>query len=107
MDLLDNTLSSSIPTQFGLLKKLRRLNMSNNTFIGGITLELGLLPELSVLYLNKNTLTGSIPSSLCGFNVDIFIDCGEIACTCCRCDASDHNVGRRLYGFQKENMDTH
>jgi Leucine-rich repeat (LRR) protein len=83
--LYQNTLSGTIPTELGLLTELSLLYLYDNTLTGTIPTELGLLTELSELYLWHNSLSGSIPSSLCGLNVSIFIDCGDITCTCCEC----------------------
>jgi hypothetical protein len=105
--LLNNQLTGSIPSQIGLLTQLTRLNLDINQLTGSIPSELGLLTqelhrfdlhtnrltgslpsELGLMtlitewWLYDNDLTGSVPFSLCSA-LEVQIDCGEIACTCC------------------------
>ena len=82
LDLFNNQMTGSIPSELALLTKLTRLDLSNNQLTGSIPSELALLTKLTDLILHNNELTGSIPSSLCSPGVFIYIDCGEIACTC-------------------------
>ena len=78
-----NELTGSIPSELALLTQLDSLWLDANQLTGSIPSEFGLLTQLFDLNLFDNQLTGSIPSSLCSAGVDIPIDCGEIACTCC------------------------
>jgi Leucine-rich repeat (LRR) protein len=107
LNLYNNQLTGSIPSALGLLTKLASLCLYNNHLTGSIPSEIGLVTQLSSLYLHTNQLTGSIPSqlgllikltslglglnrligsmpsSLCSVDATFYIDCGEIACTCC------------------------
>ncbi|KAG2300030.1 hypothetical protein Bca52824_036502 [Brassica carinata] len=88
LNLADNSFTSTIPREVGMLSRLQYLNMSSNLLQGRIppslsncstlsTLdlssnqighevpsELGSLSKLAILYLNSNNLTGKFPSSL-------------------------------------------
>jgi hypothetical protein len=55
------------------------LYLSNNTLTGSIPTQLG---QFNTLWLYNNALTGSIPEAVC-LGASPFIDCGEIACSCC------------------------
>jgi hypothetical protein len=68
IDLSNNRLSGRIPSQFGLLKGLRSLNVSSNKLAGHIPPELGNLPILESLDLSKNALDGRIPQELIRIN---------------------------------------
>jgi hypothetical protein len=83
LHLYNNDLTGSIPSELGLLIQLTYLSLVNNQLTGSIPSEFGLLTQLTYLRLAYNDLTGSIPSSLCSADRFIWIDCGEIACTCC------------------------
>jgi Leucine-rich repeat (LRR) protein len=78
-----NRLIGTLPSELGLLPELKTLSLYRNQLTGSLPSELGLLNQLDLLSLFNNTLTGSMPSSLCSADVEIAIDCGEIACTCC------------------------
>ena len=78
-----NRLTGALPSELGLLPELKTLSLYRNQLTGSLPSELGLLNQLDLLSLFNNTLTGSMPSSLCSADVEIAIDCGEIACTCC------------------------
>ena len=80
-----NQLTDSLPSELGLLTQLTVLDLYTNQLTGSLPSELGLLTNLTWVDLFDNTLTGSLPSSLCSAGVDsyIYLDCEEIACTCC------------------------
>lgn len=58
-----NTLSGTIPTEFGLFTKLKILALSRNSISGVIPTHLGGATALEELFLNKNLLTGTLPTS--------------------------------------------
>ncbi|GLJ50174.1 hypothetical protein SUGI_1067590 [Cryptomeria japonica] len=58
IDLSRNRLSGKIPSQFGLLKGLRSLNVSSNKLSGHIPPDLGSLPILESLDLSNNIQEG-------------------------------------------------
>ena len=80
-----NQLTGSIPSELGLLTQLTSINLETNKLTGSIPSQMGLLNQLHSLSLSSNNqLVGSIPSSLCSsIGATLYIDCGEIACTCC------------------------
>jgi hypothetical protein len=60
-----NTLSLSIPADFGRLMSLTDLRISTNLLSGRVPTELGLLSSrLSVLWLQESRLTGTIPTEM-------------------------------------------
>jgi Leucine-rich repeat (LRR) protein len=61
LNLSNNHLIGSIPTELGSLTKLQYLNLGSNQLIGSIPTGLGSLANLMVLYLYGNGLTGYIP----------------------------------------------
>ena len=64
LDLDDNQLTGSIPTELGDLASLTNLGLGNNQLTGSIPTEFGDLASLTVLRLYSNQLTGSsIPPS--------------------------------------------
>ena len=65
IDLRDNELSGTIPTELVQLTSLTNLFLNRNKDLTGpIPSQLGQLTALKLLYLNNNSLTGSIPSEL-------------------------------------------
>ena len=59
-----NSLTGTIPTELGELTALDFLNLASNDLFGPIPTELGELTDLTGLDLTMNTLTGPIPSQL-------------------------------------------
>lgn len=45
-------------------KKKNLSQLTNNNFVGVVPSEIGLLTRLRILYLNSNGLTGSVPPEL-------------------------------------------
>ena len=64
LDLNDNQLSGTIPTQLGNLANLEELLLTRNQLTGTIPAELGNLASLQGLYLGGNQLRGEIPPEL-------------------------------------------
>ena len=64
LDLYSNRLGGSIPAELGNLENLTGLHLSANRLGGSIPAELGNLENLTGLYLNANQLSGTIPSEL-------------------------------------------
>ena len=64
VDLHDNALAGSIPSDLGSLTNVRWLFLSSNALTGAIPGELGSLGNLESLSLWENELTGSIPAAL-------------------------------------------
>ncbi len=64
LDLSENELDGTIPSELGSLTHLEGLNLSQNQLSGTIPLELGNLTNLTTLSLYANRLSGGIPSEL-------------------------------------------
>ena len=64
LDLHDNQLSGTIPSELGNLANLTALWLNNNQLSGTIPSELGNLANLNHLTFNNNQLSGAIPSEL-------------------------------------------
>lgn len=62
--LLRNDLAGSIPTSLGSFGQLQELDLSENDLTGGIPSQLGSLAQLQRLRLSNNMLTGAIPSQV-------------------------------------------
>jgi Leucine-rich repeat (LRR) protein len=83
----DNQLNQTIPSEFGLLTKLKELVLNANRLTGYIPSQLGLLSDLSRLSLEGNQLEGSLPEEICNLMVNrslvlLRVDC-SIVCSCC------------------------
>jgi Leucine-rich repeat (LRR) protein len=79
-----NALMGSIPSKLASLTQLAYLFLDGNALTGAIPSELARLAQLTALDLSDSKLTGTIPASLCAItSLGIYIDCGEITCTCC------------------------
>lgn len=64
MDVHDNMLTDTVPTEIGSLVGLRSLLAHQNGIGGSMPTEIGLLKQLAVLRLHRNRLIGSLPSEL-------------------------------------------
>ena len=65
LDLRQNSLSGTIPSQIGNLSKIIELNLRDNELTGSIPSEIGFLKSLSLLSLRENKLSGFIPQEIC------------------------------------------
>jgi len=64
IDLSENNLAGSIPTELGLLEELEGLDLQENRIGGRIPKTLGFLSSLTAIELNSNKLVGEVPSEL-------------------------------------------
>ncbi|CAJ1930821.1 unnamed protein product [Cylindrotheca closterium] len=67
LDLGNNLLTGTIPTEFKRLKELKsRLSLASNRIRGSIPSEFGELDKLRIIDLRRNRLSGSVPEDLSG-----------------------------------------
>ncbi|CAK9134684.1 unnamed protein product [Ilex paraguariensis] len=64
IDLYNNSLYGTIPSNIGILSNLNYLDLSINRLSGMIPFEIGLLTNLRVLYIVNNLISGSIPREI-------------------------------------------
>ena len=64
LNLKENNLSGTIPSEIALLSDLRGLELDSNSLSGTIPSEIGRLSKLQVLLLDENSLEGDIPSEI-------------------------------------------
>ncbi|XP_021815711.1 receptor-like protein 2 [Prunus avium] len=64
IDVSNNNMNGSIPTEIGQLMLLHTLNLSGNNFSGNIPTQISNQKNLEALDLSRNALSGNIPSSL-------------------------------------------
>ena len=64
LPLYDKGFKGPIPTEIGLLQKLKRLELQKNQFTGKIPTEMGLWSQLNYVTLANNKLEGTIPTQL-------------------------------------------
>ena len=92
---ISNTqLVGPILSTMGNLVNLTELDLGYNQLTGTIPSTLVYLTHLKYLFLQNNTqLSGEIPSSLCSNSkISIYVDCDNIACSCCRTYNPDTRV---------------
>lgn len=70
-----SALGGSLPTSFGALNALTRVDLGGNSISGSIPSSVGGLTGLTYLALSSNALTGSIPSSFCSLKttIDLYV----------------------------------
>lgn len=81
--LSDNSLTGTIPFQFGSLTKMGFLNLSRNKLSGTLPSSLGALTKMFAIYVQGNSLTGPIPTSFCSLNIkglDMFFGDNKLTC---------------------------
>nr|XP_051203082.1 receptor-like protein EIX2 [Lolium perenne] len=61
LDVALNGLSGSVPTEIGMMKKLKYLDLAGNNLSGSVPMEIGELANLIYLDLSHNNLSGSMP----------------------------------------------
>ncbi len=66
IDLVDKSLTGSIPPKLGDLSALQVLDLRRNSLTGSIPPQLGGIASLQSLQLSKNLLDGDIPSEIAG-----------------------------------------
>ncbi|PQQ04703.1 tyrosine-sulfated glycopeptide receptor 1-like [Prunus yedoensis var. nudiflora] len=64
IDVSNNNMNGSIPTEIGQLMLLHALNLSGNNFSGNIPTQISNQQNLEALDLSRNALSGNIPSPL-------------------------------------------
>ncbi|KAK9190159.1 hypothetical protein WN943_018761 [Citrus x changshan-huyou] len=64
LDLGNNLLSGSIPSEINKLQELNYLNLSHNSINGKIPSQLREIPRIRTMDLSMNNLSGSIPESV-------------------------------------------
>ncbi|KAF8035162.1 hypothetical protein BT93_C1253 [Corymbia citriodora subsp. variegata] len=85
-----------IPEEFGFLKKLTYLELSNNDIDGNIPLLIGELESLQRLHLDNNHLKGPIPNEICNLT-----SLGELVLQQNRISGSIPNCIGNLSNLQK------
>lgn len=82
INLLANSMSGTISTQFGLISDLQWLALDFNFFVSGtIPSELGQLTQLTRLSLSLNSFHGTIPSELGGMASLVQLDLDSLSLT--------------------------
>lgn len=64
LDLSDNNLVGTLPSQLGDLPQLQTLNLTRNTLSGALPTTLGALTRLQTLDLSENQLSGALPAQI-------------------------------------------
>ena len=89
LDMYDNNLGGTIPTQIGNLVALVSLDFSGNNLTGSIPEELGNLANLDILTIDGNDfdIGTTVPEEICDLGLSQLItDCDNqyfVVCSCC------------------------
>jgi hypothetical protein len=91
LDLGSNRLTSSIPSTIDKLSKLVGLSVFDNMLTGTVPSMLANLQSLEMLYIDSNNFEGPLSTGICLLNLENFwSDCEAIQCTCCtKCCSND------------------
>lgn len=89
-----NQLSGTIPTEVGVLRKLRVLDLAHNLISGTIPTTL-LRTDLQMLYVSNNDITGTVPYDLAilsqqwtDYNTNLFNEAAPVVTDTCPVDAT-------------------
>jgi hypothetical protein len=84
LDLGSNRLTSSIPSTIDKLSKLVGLSLFDNMLTGTVPSMLANLQSLEMLYIDSNNFDGPLSTGICLLNLEEFwSDCEAIQCACC------------------------
>jgi len=80
-DVGTNSLTGSLPTELGLCSSLKDINIDQNKFRGTVPTELLNIRHLDKLFLSQNAITGQISRNQCEAVTEIKHD-SQVACPC-------------------------
>lgn len=87
LDFSFNKVTGPIPSEVGQLTLLRSLYLQSNNLSGAIPNEVAQLRFLNALRIESNDIVGVVPTNLCSVFETTFpsfyADCDEVACPCC------------------------
>lgn len=87
LNLYNNAITGTLPTELGNMNNLGSLFLNNNFITGIVPTEIGEMAGLTSLTLHENDLEGMMPDSICDSGVivtaDSFTNPPEIYCSCC------------------------
>eukprot|EP00934_Nitzschia_sp_Nitz4_P009448 Nitzschia sp. Nitz4//scaffold31_size150131//32458//36173//NITZ4_002814-RA/size150131-augustus-gene-0.135-mRNA-1//-1//CDS//3329547617//9438//frame0 len=90
LDLSFNSISGSVPNEFGLMTSLVELYLNDNDLTGEVPTTLAKLLNLESLILDGNIIQGSMPAEVCSLRdavlQDLIVDCAGMICdipSCC------------------------
>jgi hypothetical protein len=64
LEIATNTLSGAIPTEIGLMNSMRNFDVSHNKFNSSLPTEIGGLKILAFFRFDSNSISGSLPSEI-------------------------------------------